>query len=84
MVNLHQGKCVGMDCCTILYRQHSQNTSGGVPSFNGSDYYWKRLGKILHFYHTNKKMYLLSHELAGCNVWQFVIAKLHLILGRFF
>ena len=84
MVNLHQGKCVGMDCCTILYRQHSQNTSGGVPSFNGSAYYRKRLGKILHFYHTNKKMYLLSHELAGCNVWQFVIAKLHLILGRFF
>ena len=84
MVNMSHGRCIPMDICTILYRQHSFNTSGGVPSFSGNKYYSKHLKRIFHFYDTNKQMYELSHEIVGCSVWEFLKAKLYLIISRFF
>ncbi len=77
--NMSCGKIVALERCTILYRQHGNNTSGVLPKANGMASSLKHLSHLRRYLVNHVELYRLSNNIIGCTLWQFIMAKMHFV-----
>lgn len=75
--NMNHGRIVALDGCTILYRQHGDNTSGVLPKASGMTSGMKHLSHLKSYLKNHVELYRYSNSIFGCSPWRFLKAKMH-------